>query len=420
MRVVVLATGNPAMERAQVAAGHEVHLVAPPSVLAKPVTGGLASTRPIRHWDDYAELTALARGLPRADRVVTCDEQAIRAAGYLTDRLGLPGPSFRQAVTATDKHVQKLRFAQAGLPVAQHRLVRAAADVASAAGELGWPVVVKPRTGMGAVHTFFLDTAADLENAIAAGRFERAAADRSGRFTASDLLDPLSSRTDGFLVEEGLKVLTEYFCDLLVCDGRLLLSAPGRYSIPLMRTGTSNGDDLHYDLLYSPATAPAGVTEMAITAMNALGPVSGHLHSEMLETPGGLVFGELAIRRGGAAIGDLIEAMYGVDLIAADARLALGQNLAHAFTPRHNAVAAIYLTPPSGIVRAIEGIGELRSMPGVLNVTVNLTVGEASPGWFASTPLGGTILYSVRDLDRATEEITAVRNQLRIEIDLDH
>jgi biotin carboxylase len=417
MRIVVLATGNPAMERAQVAAGHEVHLVAPPSVLARPVTEGLASTRPVRHWDDYAELTALARGLPAVDAVVTCDEQAIRAAGYLTDRLGLPGPSFRQAVTATDKHVQKLRLAQAGLPVARHRLARAAADVAAAAGELGWPVVVKPRTGMGAVHTFFLDTTADLKHAIAAGRFERAAADLSGRFTASDLLKPLSSRADGFLVEEGLKVLTEYFCDLLICEGRVLLAAPGRYSIPLLRTGTSHGDDLHYDLIYAPDAAPAEVTRMAVRAMHALGPVSGHAHCEMLETPGGLVFGELAIRRGGAAIGDLIEAMYGIDLVAADARLALGQDLARAFTPRHDAVAAIYLTPPSGVVRAVEGVAGLRSCPGVLDVTVNLTVGEPSPGWFASTPLGGTILYAVRDLNRVTEEIAAVSSQLTIEVD---
>lgn len=417
MRVVVLATGNPAMERAQVAAGHEVHLVAPPSVLARPVTDGLASTRPIRHWDDYAELTSLARGLPSVDAVVTCDEQAIRAAGYLTDRLGLPGPSFRQAVTATDKHVQKLRFAQAGLPVARHRLAHSPADVASAAGELGWPVVVKPRTGMGAVHTFFLDTTADLNNAIAAGRFERAAADRSGRFTASDLLDPLSSRADGFLVEEGLKVLAEYFCDLLICDGRLLLAAAGKYSIPLLHTGAADGDDLHYDLLYSPAAAPAAVTQMALRAMNALGPVSGHAHCEMLETPGGLIFGELAIRRGGAAIGDLIEAMYGIDLATVDAYLALGQGLAQTLTPRHAAIAAIYLTPPSGIVRAIEGTQELRSWPGVLKVTVNLTVGQPSPGWFASTPLGGTILYAVRDLNRATEEIATVRSQLKIKVD---
>jgi biotin carboxylase len=417
MRLVVLASGNPAMERAQVAAGHEVHLVAPPNVLARPVTEGVASTRPIRHWDDYAELTELARGLPGVDAVVTCDEQAIRAAGYLTDRLGLPGPSFRQAVTATDKHVQKLRLARAGLPVARHRLARLPADVASAAEELGWPVVVKPRTGMGAVHTFFLDTTADLEDATVAGRFERSAADRSGRFTASDLLAPLSSRADGFLVEEGLKVLAEYFCDLLICDGRVLLAAPGRYSVPLIRTGAPDGDELHYDLVYSPAAAPAGITELAVRAMSALGPVSGHAHCEMLETPAGLVFGELAIRRGGAAIGDLIEAMYGVDLIAADASLALGQDLARNFEPRHAAIAAIYLTPPSGVVRAIEGADELRSWPGVLTVTMNLKVGEPTPGWFASTPLGGTILYAVRDLNLAAEEIAAVRSKLTIEVD---
>ena len=114
MRILVLATGNPYMEERQVEAGHEVYLIAPSNVLSGKPTPGLAGTWPIADWDDYRELDAIIDELPEIAAVATMDEQAVRAAGFITDRLGLPGYTFNQGVAGTDKHVMKRRLEAAG------------------------------------------------------------------------------------------------------------------------------------------------------------------------------------------------------------------------------------------------------------------------------------------------------------------
>jgi 5-(carboxyamino)imidazole ribonucleotide synthase len=56
-----------------------------------------------------------------------------------------PGP--RALAVATDKQAQRLRFAEAGLPLPPHVLTTTAADVRAAADRLGWPVVAKVARG---------------------------------------------------------------------------------------------------------------------------------------------------------------------------------------------------------------------------------------------------------------------------------
>lgn len=420
LRVLVLATINPEIERAQVAAGNVVYLAAPPEVLARQETPGLAGTWAIRDWDDYNYLDALARELPDVDAVATMDEQAIRAAGFITDRRGLPGYTFGQAVAATDKHVMKLRLEAAGIPVARHRLARHPAGVAVSAAELGYPVVVKPRIGMAAMNTFMVDSYADLKRLEAEGRFDQVGTDIFGKFTASDMVIPLNGRRDGFLVEEGLKVTTEWFCDLLCLRGKKLLAAPGRYESPLMLASGGCADSGHYELLFSPEHAPAGVTSLAAAALDAICPgFSGWAHCEMFSTPDGLVFGELALRGAGAVVDRQIQEMYGIDLVTIEARLVVGQDPGTRFIARHPAVAAIFPTPPPGIVRQIGGLDELQALPGVLHADIHLEVGKPTPGWFGSAPLAGHILYAVSDPARIAEEISAVRSLLRITVDPD-
>jgi hypothetical protein len=403
-RVLVLATGNPVMELAQIAAGNEVHLLAPVSVLAGELAPGLAGTSAVHNWDDYRELDAIACELPDIDAIATIDEQAIRAAGFLTDRLGLSsGYTFGQAVAATDKHVMKTQLSRAGIPVARHRLVRNAAGVREAAHSLGYPVVVKPRTGMGALHTHFVYSDRHLSELIAAGEFDTPAADASGRFTASSILAPLSASRSGFMVEEAVEVLTEYYCDLLIHDSRVVAAAPGTYSPAPIKL--KPGLTVFSMVMYAPELARPGVAEMSASAAAALGLKSGHAHCEVFDTPRGLVFGEIAFRGGGAALADMMEELYGIDMPAVEAALTTGRDPETEFIAQHKAIAVTYFIPPKdGIISAIHGLDQARAHPGMLRDEIALKVGEPTPGWFADIPLTGCLIYAIQQPARAEEE----------------
>ena len=81
--------------------------------------------------------------------VVTFDHELVDVALLVDlERRGAalrPGP--RAMAVATDKQAQRLRFAEAGLPLPDHVLTTTADDVRAAAGRLGWPVVAKVARG---------------------------------------------------------------------------------------------------------------------------------------------------------------------------------------------------------------------------------------------------------------------------------
>ncbi|MEY9875757.1 hypothetical protein ABH931_005261 [Streptacidiphilus sp. MAP12-33] len=224
MHVLVLSTGNPLLENALLAAGHTVTVLQPAGTAAVPGT----ARHTIEHWDDLDALKALEAGLPQVDAVATIDEQAIVAAAHLRQSRALPGLTVEAATAYTDKATMKTTLAAAGLPVARHRVVHHADEVAEAASELGWPVLVKPRAGLATLNTFVVRNPDHLKELVDAKAFDTRITDPTGRLTAGHALNSLHEARDGFLVEQFLDVEAEYFCDLYVHRGTVLLAVPGR------------------------------------------------------------------------------------------------------------------------------------------------------------------------------------------------
>lgn len=96
-------------------------------------------------WNDPAKLLDLARVVD----VVTLENEFVDAdALAAVERAGRElHPSSATMRLVQDKLVQKETFARAGLPVPRFRAVETPSDVALAARDLGWPLVLKRRRG---------------------------------------------------------------------------------------------------------------------------------------------------------------------------------------------------------------------------------------------------------------------------------
>jgi 5-(carboxyamino)imidazole ribonucleotide synthase len=111
----------------------------------KPVSpaANLATHSLVGNWDDPADLLHLARHCD----VVTLENEfvdaqslaALEAAGHALY------PGSRSIALVQDKLIQKQTLAAAGLPVPQFRAVEQPAAVAAAAGEFGYPLLLKAR-----------------------------------------------------------------------------------------------------------------------------------------------------------------------------------------------------------------------------------------------------------------------------------
>src|SRR5262249_28750916 len=82
-------------------------------------------------------------------------------------RFQIPGLSVAAAHAFRDKSRMKDVLRAAGLPCARHRLCGDAAECRAFAGEIGFPLVVKPPAGAGARNTFRVEDARGLEEWLA-------------------------------------------------------------------------------------------------------------------------------------------------------------------------------------------------------------------------------------------------------------
>ncbi|WP_042380040.1 ATP-grasp domain-containing protein [Streptacidiphilus melanogenes] len=411
--VLVPTTGNPILEDGLLNDGHTVTLIVPAN--AVPTYRQRypeLSVFGVHSWDDLAELTALNYHLPEVDAVATNDEQCVVAAAHLRELRGLPGLSVADARCFTDKHLMLTRLAQAGIPVAPHRVVHHESEIAAAAEAIGWPVVVKPRSGMATVHTYRVGNPQELAQLRATGVFETPVEDTAHRFGASDLLGALNGARGGYLVQACIDVVEECFVDLYLFEGERLLAAPGRYHKPIMLS--MGGGHRHWTVLSPDLPETIAVVDLVHRAVTALGSHTGVHHVEVLrDRSGKLWLGEAAARTGGG-IYQAYGLQYAMDVPHVLAQLALGVRPdIDQLTPHYPALTTLALAPAPGIVRHFTSADDLRALPAVVDVDLTLTIGQPVPRGFGSMPGGGRILIRPRATDPGTvladvEELLAV------------
>lgn len=272
--------------------------------------------------------------------VVTTQEHDIERVAQLREILGLPAQSVDDALVWRHKVLMKQAVERSGIAVAAHQSVDCATDLIAFAHDHGFPVVVKPRDGAGALGVQVLRDRAELD-----------------AFLAEDL-DMYGPYQSNLMVEA---FVDGPMChvDGLVADGELQYIYASEYLFAL-----SDFKSLHrgrLDATLDPDD-PLGVrlvefTRAVIDALPA--PQNFAFHAEVFRTPDDrLVLCEIAARPGGAQNRAIAEVMFGLDPVAGMLRAQAGLPLG--FTgPRPLKPAAmagqLLFGKRSGTVRAVPG-----------------------------------------------------------------
>lgn len=251
--------------------------------------------------DGYAEsvLAAVAewkrRGwLPSA--VVPVNDWGVPTASAVAKEYGLPGLSADSAHVTREKSAMKARFEAAGLPTPRSISVTSEAEMLVAAGEIGFPVVIKPAdfSGSGGVRL-----ARTRDEAIAA-------------FAAS--VEHIERYRDAFPID-GTRYLVEQYVDSqeevsveVLCHGdrRKTLAVTEKYlSAPPVFAEVGH-------LVPSHRRDEANLKTLAEKACEALGIDHGIAHVEIkFDSKGAAWLIEAAARPGGDGIMDQMERAYG-------------------------------------------------------------------------------------------------------------
>ncbi|MER9108057.1 acetyl-CoA carboxylase biotin carboxylase subunit family protein [Mesorhizobium sp. M0848] len=272
------------------------------------------------------------------------DELIYATVGELCRYFGLPGPNPASIERCCNKFTQRQILAEAGVPMPAYRLAANAAEVESAAAQIGLPVVLKPVLGSGSIGVRLCRNVDDLA--------EHATYLLSGRH----------------IWRSSLRILVEEFAQ-----------GP-HYSADIMGNevigieAAEFGPPPHF--IFREYTHPAPLTDeeyrriadVSLSCLQALGLGWGPSFVEFRWTKRGPVVIEVNPRIAGGANPQLVQLAYGVDLVTEHIKLVVGE--AWDLRKRHSqtAGARFLIADRDGTLDWISGDSQAAALPGVVEV----------------------------------------------------
>lgn len=358
--------------------------------------------RLVGHWriDDVTNadqlegaVRALGARLGTIDRCFGAYEQLQEPLALVREALGIQGLPSTAAANFRDKARMKDALRAAGVPVARHKVVNAAADARAFIQEVGYPIVIKPPAGAGAIATH--------------------------RLRDDEALDALlgsmpPSPQQPWLAEEFLHG-QEHSMETVSVNGRAVWHSLTRYDptplevlehpwIQWCVVLPREVDDAQFD------DARATVSR----ALTALGMTTGVSHCEWFRRNDGTVaISEIAARPPGAQITTLISRAHDMDFVKAWLRLMIFGTFEA--PPRKYAVGAAYLRGQgTGRVRGVYGLDTVEREFGSLVCDFRLPVpGQVPTGSYEGE---GFILLRHRDTNVVTNALRRLVSVVRVSL----
>jgi biotin carboxylase len=290
--------------------------------------------------DAAAIVDVLDEARIRPDGIVTFWEISIAVAARVAARLGLPGNPPDSVDAARSKVRTRELSTSLGLPTPKARRVRSLDELFAASDYVGFPAVVKPEFGASSVGCIRVDDVESLPKVYSMVR-DVVAADELSFFRAgNDLL--LEQYLDG----------VEFDVDLVLEDGECAFSSVSQQSPTAEPAFQETG--LHCPPDHS-ARQVRRLVDLSVQTVQAFGFVQGVMHVEGKCTAHGPRIVEVNARMGGGRIHQIVDAVWGVDLIEAHLRSALGlpQELEPSRKPRCAVVNVLVYAPATGRLEAL-------------------------------------------------------------------
>lgn len=303
----------------------------------------------------FAAVSKIASRLQIAG-VLTCEERYVEMANAIAGELALPANTMETAFACRDKHLMRAAFARRRVPTAQSVLVRSVSEATSAAKQIGFPVVVKPRSLSGSIGVQYLSNAFELEQSLVG---------------ISDVIGEGVLQRKGVLIEEYLSG-PEVSVESVVVDGKVEIAAITRKQLGFHPFFEELG---HMVSPHEPVADAKRIGEAVHQAHRALNIQRGVTHAELRLTPSGPRMLEIALRLGGDRIPDLVHVATGINLAAAAADIAVGK-MPNTIPTKSRAAGIRFIYPPYDCnVVAVPDKG-LPEMDGVIEVSLSARPGQ--------------------------------------------
>jgi formate-dependent phosphoribosylglycinamide formyltransferase (GAR transformylase) len=353
MRVIFVEPGFPNNQRHFVRAlsdvGAEVIGLgeAPQEHLDDELRGWMVHYHQVPNVGDVAAMTDAVRWLQDKlwiDRLETTIEAHTLGVAEVRERCTIPGTSLRTAWLCRDKPAMKEALRAVGVPTAASTAADDAEQVRAFVDAVGFPIILKPRTGAGALDTTRVDNTQELETALAMF---------GGKGVTSIAVEEFVEGHEGFY-------------DTLAVGGDTALDFVSHYYpnvLEAMRTRWISPQFVSTNRVEDVADY-AQLRELGHRVAEALGIGTSATHMEWFFGPKGLKFSEIGCRPPGVGAWDLYSAGNDLDLYHEWANAIVHGNVA-ARPSRRFASGIIALRPErDGTISGYSGVEEIQAKYG--------------------------------------------------------
>ena len=316
---------------------------------------------------------------------------------YIAEKLSLPGNSFEQQLSYTDKNIFRNICDKINVPVPKHVAVNSSVVPVDFNAHLPW--IIKPADSQSSIGISKIETFAEYSNAV-------------------ELALSKSKKREA-IVEEFF-VGTEFVCEGFVYKGKYynLMFGDRRYF---------EGTLLPCQTLFPTNILPTHIQEKIIECETKIAaevnPSFGIVHSEYLvnlET-GDFRIIDTALRGGGVYISShLVPLTTGIDINSVLLECALGEevNIEDVMNKRgENASAYVCFNLPEGIIQSVKGLDEVKAIPNVdFFDDVNLAVGTYTGKMEVKGNRKGPIIVHALDRDQLESIMSKLKETLVINV----
>ena len=329
------------------------------------------------------------------DRLEATVEAHTMAAAQVREACTIPGTSVRTAWLCRDKPSMKEALRAAGVPTAASAAVDSAAEAHEFAGQVGFPLILKPRSGAGASGTVRVDDLPALEHAL-------------GVFGGQGV--------ESIAVEEFIEG-HEGFYDTITVNGQVALDFVSHYYPNVLAAMRARWISPQFVATNRIDTAPeyAELRDMGQRVITALGIETSATHMEWFFGPKGLKFSEIGCRPPGVGAWDLYSAGNEIDLYREWAN-AIVHGGTHSAPSRRYASGIVALRPDrDGAISGYSGVDDLQRRYGEWVIDAHLPpAGTATQGVEAGYMANAYVRMRHPDYDTLRGMLDAVGRTLHV------
>ena len=309
------------------------------------------------YLDDYEEVPSVtsldavthavqkiqARG-PWVHHLEAAVEAHVLVCAKVREICKIPGLPFSVVERCRDKVVMKNYLRERGFPVARDAAVNNGKEARIAAKKVGYPLILKPRSGAGASATYRVNSNRDLELAIQDAQLDR--------FNQECTIEQFLEGHEGFY-------------DTITHNGKVIFESVSHY-YPNVLTAMRTRDVAAQICVTNRVDWPS-YKELRVfgrKVISSLGITTAATHMEWFFGSEGLKFSEIACRPPGVSVWDLFCAINDIDLYKMWARAVSGAQI-HQKPSRKYAGGMISIRPnKDGRVSGYTGIEEIEKRYG--------------------------------------------------------